>query len=68
MANCMNIFFSEMHVAHIKPLSRMQSLSESRRGSNVAKPIFSDSSNRYLIIEALLKCNSTKQHGLQIAT
>ena len=35
------IFLSEKHVAHTKPLSRMQSLSESPAGSNVTKPIFS---------------------------
>ena len=29
-----------------KPLSRMQSLSESRRGSKVTKPIFSNSAKR----------------------
>ena len=36
---------SETHVAHTKPLSRMQCLSESRGGggSKVTKPIFSNS-------------------------
>ena len=34
---------SETRVAHTKPLSRMQSLSESRRGSKVTKPIFNNS-------------------------
>ena len=31
----------ETHVAHTKPLSRMQSWSESLRGCKVTKPIFS---------------------------
>ena len=30
-----------------EPLSRMQSLSESREGSKVTKPIFSNSAKRY---------------------
>ena len=32
---------SKTHVAHTKPLSRMQSLSESRGGSKATKPNFS---------------------------
>ena len=39
---------SKVHVAHIKPLSKMQSLSESRGGSKVAKSIFGDSAKRYI--------------------
>ena len=42
----MNNFYVA-HVAHTKPLSRVQSLSESRRGSKVTKPIFNDSAKRY---------------------
>ena len=38
---------SETYVSHTKPWSRMQSLSESRGGSKVAKPIFSNSIKRY---------------------
>ena len=38
---------SETLVAHTKPLSRMQSLSESRGGSKETKPIFSNSAKRY---------------------
>ena len=38
---------SETHVAHTKPLSRMQSLSDSRGGSKVTKLIFSTSAKRY---------------------
>ena len=38
---------SETHVAHTKPMSRMQSLSESGRGSKVTKPIFGNSAKRY---------------------
>ena len=38
---------SQTHVAHTKPLSRMQSLSESRGGSKVTKPSFSNSAKRY---------------------
>ena len=38
---------SETYVSHTKPWSRMQSLSESRRGSKVTKPIFSNSRKRY---------------------
>ena len=37
----------ETHVAHTKPLSRMQSLSESCRESKVTKPIFSNSGKCY---------------------
>ena len=37
----------EMYVAHTKPLSRMQRLSESRGGSKVIKSIFSNSTKRY---------------------
>ena len=36
---------SETHVAHTKPLSKMQSLYESSRRSKVTKPIFSNSAN-----------------------
>ena len=32
------VFMSETHVSHTKPWSRVQSLSESRRGSKVTKP------------------------------
>ena len=40
-ANSMNNFLPELHVAHTKPLSRLyKSLSESRSGSKVTKPIF----------------------------
>ena len=38
---------TETHVAHTKPLSRMQSLSESCRESKVTKTIFSNSAKRY---------------------
>ena len=38
---------SETYVSHTKPWSRMQSLSESRGGSKVTKPIFSNSIKRY---------------------
>ena len=38
---------SEMYLSHTKPWSRMQILSESRRGSKVTKPIFSNSIKRY---------------------
>ena len=38
---------SQTHVAHTKPLSRMQSLSESRGGSKETKPSFSNSAKRY---------------------
>ena len=51
------IFMSEMHVAHTKPLSRMQSLSESCRESKVTKPVFSNSAKRYF---------GTKFYGLTI--
>ena len=37
----------EMHVAHMKPLSRMNSLSESHGGSKVTKPTFRNSAERY---------------------
>ena len=36
------MFMSEKHVAPTKPWSRMQSLSKSRRGTKVTKPIFSN--------------------------
>ena len=39
------MFMSETHSAHAKPLRRMQSLFESRGGSKVTKPIFSNSAN-----------------------
>ena len=39
---------SETYVSHTKPWSRMQSLSESRGGSKVTKPIFSNSRKRNL--------------------
>ena len=42
------IFMSETYVSHTKPWRRMQSLSESRRGCKVTKPIFSNSRKRYL--------------------
>ena len=38
---------SETHVTHTKPLSRMQSLSESRGRSKVTKSTFSDSAKGY---------------------
>ena len=38
----------ETHVAHTKPLSRMQSLFEPCGGSKVTKPIFSNSAKRYI--------------------
>ena len=38
---------SETYVSHTKPWSRMQRLSESRGGSKVTKPIFSNSRKRY---------------------
>ena len=38
---------SETCLSHTKPWSRMQSLSESRGGSKVTKPIFSNSIKRY---------------------
>ena len=38
---------SETYVSHTKPWSRIQSLSESRGGSKVTKPIFSNSIKRY---------------------
>ena len=38
----------EMHVAHTKPLSRMNSLSESHEGSKDTKPIFRNSAKRYI--------------------
>ena len=38
---------SETHVALTKPFSRVHSLSESREGSKVTKPIFSNSAMRY---------------------
>ena len=38
---------SETHVAHTKPLSRMQSLSESRGKSKVTNPIFCYGAKRY---------------------
>ena len=38
---------SETYASHTKPWSRMQSLSESRGGSKVTKPIFSNSIKRY---------------------
>ena len=41
---------SETNVAHTKPLSRMQSLSESRGGSKVTKPIFRNTAKRYISI------------------
>ena len=34
-------------VAHTKPLSRLQGLFESRGGSRVTKPIFSNGAKRY---------------------
>ena len=37
---------SETHFTHTKPLSRIQSLSEPRGGSKVAKPVFSNSAKR----------------------
>ena len=40
---------SETYVSHTKPWSRMQSLSESRGGSKVTKPIFSNSIKRYCL-------------------
>ena len=42
---------SETYVSHTKPWSRMQSLSESRGGSKVTKPIFSNSIKRYLVVK-----------------
>ena len=42
------IVILEAHFAHTKPLTQgMQSLSESRGGSKVTKPIFSNSALRY---------------------
>ena len=38
---------SETYVSQTKPWSRMQRLSESRGGSKVTKPIFSNSRKRY---------------------
>ena len=38
----------EMHVAHTKPLSRMNTLSESHGGSKVTKLIFRNSAKRYI--------------------
>ena len=38
-----------MNVSHTKPWSRMGSLSESRGGSKVTKPIFSSSGKRYCL-------------------
>lgn len=48
---------SETHVAHTKPLSGKQSLSESCRESKVTKPIFSNGAKRYF---------GTKFHGVTI--
>ena len=49
--NSMNNFHVVLtHVAHTKPLSRMQSLSVSRGRSKVTKPIFSNSAMRYFKI------------------
>ena len=39
----------ETHISHTKLLSRMQSLSESRGGSKVTKPIFSNSAKCYSV-------------------
>ena len=41
---------SETYVSYTKRWSRMQSLSESRGGSKVTKPIFSNSRKRYSVI------------------
>ena len=40
---------SDTYVSHTKPWSRMQSLSESRGGSKVTEPIFSNSRKRYYL-------------------
>ena len=37
----------EMHVAHTKPLSRMNNLSESHGEPKVTKPTFQNSAKRY---------------------
>ena len=40
----------ETYVSHTKPWSRMQSLSESRGGSKVTEPIFSNIRKRYCLL------------------
>ena len=54
-ANFMNNFHVETHVSHTKPWNRMRSLSKSREGSKVTKPIFSNSRKRYSGQGILLK-------------
>ena len=46
---------SETYVSHTKPGKRMQSLSESRGGSKVTKPIFSNSRKRHKSTNASLQ-------------
>ena len=43
------------HVSHIKPSSRMRSSSESRRGTKVTKPIFSNSGKLYCLTRPVQK-------------
>ena len=49
----------ETYVSHTKPCSRMRSLSESRGGSKVTKPIFSNSRKRYYCVGLTGKTSSS---------
>ena len=48
----------------MKPLSRMQSLSELRGGSKVTKPILSNSANRYYAEKCYFLMLSVAVHGV----
>ena len=58
------VFMSDTYVSHTKPWSRMQSLSESRGGSKVTKPIFSNSIKRYWEVQRFFFPGGSTAHSL----